>query len=126
MKIKIIDDFAWAIVPNDTARRRLDDGSNELYVLNDDGSESLIDSLEALESAISHNLEIAIEFVDERLTIDDFQVGTPATYMGKAGEVVMRDSVKCLKLYPDDNYSGRSERIVRPDWSKVESFYQNS
>jgi len=63
MKIKIIDNFAWLVVAPKDARRVFASESLpfDLYVLHGDGSESLLESAEALEAAILDGLEIGIE-----------------------------------------------------------------
>jgi hypothetical protein len=63
MKIKIIEDFVWLVVTPKDARRVLASESLplDLYVLHGDGSESLIESAEALEAAILDGLEIGVE-----------------------------------------------------------------
>lgn len=61
MKIKIIDDFVWLVVTPEDARRVYASKAFELYVLHGDGSESLLESAEALEAAILDGLEIGVE-----------------------------------------------------------------
>lgn len=63
MKIKIIDNFVWLVVTPEDARRVYASEALpfELYVLHGDGSESLIESAEALEVAILDGLEIGVE-----------------------------------------------------------------
>lgn len=63
MKIKIIDNFVWLVVTPKDARRvyASENLPFELYVLHVDGSESLLDSAEALEAAIFGGLEIGVE-----------------------------------------------------------------
>jgi hypothetical protein len=60
-----------------------------------------------------------------------FEEGTPAIYhriingnhTEEAGEVVVRDGVKYIKLYPNRNYAGREEILIFPYWQNVETFY---
>jgi len=59
--IKVVDDgFVWKIV-TDYAEDIYKSGIFELYVLYDDGSESLIDSHEVIQKAIDNGLDIGIE-----------------------------------------------------------------
>jgi hypothetical protein len=58
MKIKIIDNFAWMVTPQEDARRIYASKLFELYVL---GFEILLESPEALEAAISDGLEIGVK-----------------------------------------------------------------
>ena len=53
---------------------------------------------------------------------DRFEVGTPASYNGDDGEVVMEGGEKKLKLY--SNVPGRYGPTISPDWSKVKTFYE--
>jgi hypothetical protein len=59
-KIKNVDGFVWIIV-TEKAKDIFNSGIFELYALYEDGSESLIDSIEDLNEAIEGGLDIAIE-----------------------------------------------------------------
>lgn len=54
------------------------------------------------------------------------EVGTPVLYFSNdkfvSGEVVLRNKVKSISLYIDDNYSGYRERIIVPNWNNVIKF----
>ena len=58
--MKIIDNFVWLIVTS-KAIKIYTYSIFDLYVLNDDGSESLVTNGEQLMSALDNGLDIAIE-----------------------------------------------------------------
>jgi hypothetical protein len=64
---------------------------------------------------------------------DKFKVGTPAVYHSfdysnnpkeESGEIVIRDGVKGISLYPNKNYGGSSRIFKVPNWHNVETFYE--
>jgi hypothetical protein len=59
-KIKNVDGFVWLIVTS-KAKEVFTSGLFELYTLHEDGSESIIDSLEDLNESLGMGLDIAIE-----------------------------------------------------------------
>ena len=60
MSTKIVDNFAWLIVTN-KAREIYIYGLFELFILNDDNTETLVEGLSQLVSAINNGLQIGIE-----------------------------------------------------------------
>jgi hypothetical protein len=48
--------------------------------------------------------------------IESFKLGTPATFDYKgnkiSGEIIMKNGVKSISLYPDENYGGAIQRII--------------
>lgn len=58
--MKVIDNFVWLVVTRN-AIRIYTHNIFDLYVLHDDGSESLITEAEQLISALDNGLDIAIE-----------------------------------------------------------------
>jgi hypothetical protein len=60
MATKIVDSFVWLIV-TDKAEKILQSGLFSLYVLYDNGSESLVDGMFDINFALMHGLEIGIE-----------------------------------------------------------------
>jgi len=69
--------------------------------------------------------------------MESFKLGTPVTYDGDSGEVILNKqtykhkgggvskpgTLKGISLYKNDNYSGPGERFVVPDsWFKVKKF----
>jgi DNA repair protein RadC len=66
---------------------------------------------------------------------DKFEVGTPAVYHSfdysdnpkeESGEIVIRDGVKGISLYPNRNYGGSSRNFIVPNWHNVETFYESN
>jgi hypothetical protein len=64
---------------------------------------------------------------------DKFEVGTPAVYHSfdysnnpkeESGEIVIRDGIKGISLYPNKNYGGSSRNFIVPNWHNVETFYE--
>ena len=60
MKAKVVDGFVWLIVTN-KAEKILQTGLFPLYVLHDNGSESLVEGMFDINFAQMHGLEIGIE-----------------------------------------------------------------
>jgi hypothetical protein len=60
MSTKIVDNFVWLIVTN-KAREIYIYGLFELFILNDDNTETLVEGLGQLVSAINNGLQIGIE-----------------------------------------------------------------
>ena len=60
MAIKIIDNFVWLIVTSKAIEIYVY-GLFDLYILNDDGSESLVTKAEQILLAIDKGLDVAIE-----------------------------------------------------------------
>lgn len=60
MSTKIVDNFVWLIVTN-KAREIYIYGLFELFILNDDNTETLVEGLSQLVSAINNGLQIGIE-----------------------------------------------------------------
>jgi hypothetical protein len=60
MSAKIVDGFVWLIV-TDKAERILQTGLFDMYVLHDNGSESLVEGMYEINFALMHGLEIGIE-----------------------------------------------------------------
>ena len=60
MRAKIVDGFVWLIV-TDKAEKILQTGLFALYVLHDNGSESLVEGMFDINFAQMHGLEIGIE-----------------------------------------------------------------
>jgi hypothetical protein len=58
--MKIINNFVWLIVTN-KAREIYIYGLFELFILNDDNTETLVEGLGQLVSAINNGLQIGIE-----------------------------------------------------------------
>jgi len=58
--MKIIDNFVWLIV-TEKAKDIFHSGIFELYILHDDGTESLITSYDEINKALENGLDIAIE-----------------------------------------------------------------
>ena len=59
MKVTV-DGFVWLLV-NDKAKEIWNNGLFELFILHEDDSESLVESWEQLDEAISNALSIGIE-----------------------------------------------------------------
>jgi len=59
-QIKIVDGFVWLLV-TDKAKQLFETGLFELYVLHEDGSESLVGSHNDINQAHFYNQNIAIE-----------------------------------------------------------------
>ena len=79
----------------------------------------------------SKTKEQAEKYLNSMKAMSKFKTGTPVTFKDKmgrkvSGEVVNKNGKKQVSLYRDDNYSGSSERLVSPDWSKVESFNESN
>ena len=60
MKIKVINDFVWLLV-SDKAKEVYSSGTFDLYVLHNDGSESLVQSYADINNALESGLDIGIE-----------------------------------------------------------------
>lgn len=60
MRAKVVDGFVWLIV-TDKAEKILQTGLFALYVLHDNGSESLVEGMFDINFAQMHGLEIGIE-----------------------------------------------------------------
>jgi len=59
-KIKVVNNFVWFIV-NDKAKEIFNTGLFELYILHDDATESLINDIDELKSALEIGYYIGIE-----------------------------------------------------------------
>jgi hypothetical protein len=60
MKTRIVNGFLWLVVTN-KATEIFNSGIFELFILNDDGSESYIESFDDIEIALENGNDIAIE-----------------------------------------------------------------
>jgi hypothetical protein len=60
MKTRIVNGFLWLVVTN-KAKEIFNSGIFELFILNDDGSESYIESFDDIEIALENGNDIAIE-----------------------------------------------------------------
>ena len=59
-KIEVANNFVWLIV-NDKAKEILNTGLFELYILHDDATESLINDIGELQSALESGYYIGVE-----------------------------------------------------------------
>jgi hypothetical protein len=66
---------------------------------------------------------------------DKFEVGTPAVYHSldyrdnpkeESGEIIIRDGVKGILLYPNKNYGGSNRNFIVPNWYNLETFYESN
>lgn len=60
MRAKVVNGFVWLIVTN-KAEKILHTGLFDMYVLQEDGSESLVEGMYEINFALTHGLEIGIE-----------------------------------------------------------------
>jgi hypothetical protein len=63
MKTKVVSDFVWLLV-SDKAKEIYSSGTFDLYVLHNDGSESLVESYANINDALEVGLDIGIEVGD--------------------------------------------------------------
>lgn len=61
MKVTKEDNFVWKFVNNYEAKKIFEIGLFDLYVLYEDDSESFIETIEELKSAIKNGYDIGIE-----------------------------------------------------------------
>lgn len=60
MKTRLVNGFLWLVVTN-KVKEIFSSGVFELFILHHDGTESLVDSIDDINSALENGLDIAIE-----------------------------------------------------------------
>lgn len=67
--IQIIDGFVWSVIDADTAKEAFQ--TNEVFILNDDHSETMIETYHAFDTAIKQDQKLALEIgIESELTAD--------------------------------------------------------
>lgn len=74
MNIQITDGFIWAVLDTDEAAEAF--AENEVFILHDDGSESLIQSYAEFDEAIDEGRTLALEVGKEQEKLADWQEAT--------------------------------------------------
>lgn len=69
--IEIIDGFVWAVIDADTAKEAF--AGNEMYILHEDHSESLIESYHEFDTALRQERKLALEVGKEAELLADWQ-----------------------------------------------------
>lgn len=72
--ILITSGFVWNVLDEQEAKEAFQ--TNELFILRDDESESLIDSYHQFDSAINNGLKVGMEIGQESELISDWQEAT--------------------------------------------------